>query len=90
MKYLFFWGLALNLADFVFMASDKRRARRGAWRVPEKWFFLLALLGGAPGAILGMWIFRHKTRHWYFRYGLPVILLLQIVAGTVLLLRTGG
>lgn len=88
--FLLLWCLALSLADFVLMAADKRRAKRGAWRVPEKWFFLLALAGGAPGAILGMWTFRHKTRHWYFRYGLPGILLLQLAAGAVLLLRTGG
>ena len=42
---------------------------------------LLALLGGSPGALLGMWTFRHKTRHWYFKFGLPAILLAQITLG---------
>ena len=74
-RYVILWCLALSLADFLLMGLDKRRARRGEWRVPEKWFFLLALLGGAPGAILGMYAFRHKTRHWYFKFGLPAILL---------------
>ena len=55
----------------------KRRARRGEWRVRERTFFLLALLGGALGGVAGMRVFRHKTRHWYFRYGLPTILALQ-------------
>lgn len=88
MKYLVFWCLALSLADFILMGVDKRRARRGVWRVPEKRFFVLAILGGAPGAVLGMWTFRHKTRHWYFRYGLPAILVLQ--AAAVWLIFRGG
>ena len=46
--------------------------------LPRFWGRLLALLGGTPGAILGMWTFRHKTRHWYFRWGLPVLLTLQL------------
>lgn len=67
----------VNLVEFVLMGWDKRRARRGEWRVRERTFFLLALLGGALGGIVGMQVFRHKTKHWYFRYGLPAILILQ-------------
>ena len=74
MKWALLWVLALSLADFALMGVDKRRAKRGAWRVKERTFFLLALLGGSPGALLGMWTFRHKTRHWYFKFGLPAIL----------------
>ena len=81
MKWALLWVLALSLADFVLMGVDKRRAKRGAWRVKERTFFLLALLGGSPGALLGMWAFRHKTRHWYFKFGLPAILLAQIALG---------
>lgn len=88
MKYVLLWCLTLSLADFALMGADKRRAKRSAWRVPEKWFFVLAILGGAPGAILGMWTFRHKTRHWYFKYGLPGILILQAGAAW-LILRAG-
>ena len=69
---------AINLAAFLTFGADKRRARRNAWRVPEQTLFLLAVLGGSLGAILGMRAFRHKTRHWYFRYGLPAILLAQL------------
>ena len=69
---------AINLAAFLTFGADKRRAKRNAWRVPERTLFLLALLGGSLGAILGMRAFRHKTRHWYFRYGLPAILLAQL------------
>ena len=81
MKWALLWVLALSLADFALMGVDKRRAKRGAWRVKERTFFLLALLGGSPGALLGMWTFRHKTRHWYFKFGLPAILLTQIALG---------
>ena len=57
---------------------DKSAARRGKRRVPERRFFLLAAFGGGCGLWLGMRLFRHKTRHWYFRWGLPAILLLQL------------
>lgn len=78
------WVVALSVLDFALMGNDKRRARAHRWRVPEKWFFILAMLGGSPGAILGMWVFRHKTRHWYFKYGLPLILFLQAAVGALI------
>lgn len=71
----------INLAAFFLMASDKRRARKGLWRIPEKTLFLSAVLGGSAGALLGMYIFHHKTRHWYFVIGMPLILILQAAAG---------
>ncbi len=74
------WLAAVNLAAFAAMGLDKRRARNGAWRVRERTLFLLALAGGSVGAIAGMWLFRHKTRHWYFVLGLPAILALQLAA----------
>ena len=67
--------LSVNLAAFFAFGEDKRRAKRREWRVPEKTLFLLALAGGSVGAVCGMCAFRHKTRHWYFRYGLPLLLL---------------
>ena len=72
------WLLLANLLAFALMGFDKGRARRGGRRVAELTFFSLALLGGSLGAILGMYAFRHKTRHWYFRYGLPAILAAQL------------
>ena len=81
MKWLLIWVLALSMLDFVLMGVDKRKAKKHRWRVPEKTFFLIALAGGSPGAILGMYAFRHKTRHWYFKWGLPAILIAQLTLG---------
>lgn len=71
--------LTVNLAGFCLMGIDKRKAKRGAWRIPEKTLFLPAVLGGAVGCILGMRTFRHKTKHWYFKFGMPAILVVQIL-----------
>ncbi len=60
------------------MGIDKRRARRNAFRVPEATLFAIAIVGGSIGSILGMYIFKHKTKHWYFKFGMPIILVLQI------------
>lgn len=81
------WLIAINLVTFAVYGIDKRRARRGAWRVPEKTLFLLPLLGGSIGALLGMRVFRHKTKHWYFVWGVPAILLAQIAVAAWLLYR---
>ena len=81
------WLIAINLVTFAVYGIDTRRARRGAWRVPEKTLFLLPLLGGSIGALLGMRVFRHKTKHWYFVWGVPAILLTQIALAAWLLYR---
>ena len=60
------------------MGIDKRKAIRHAFRIPEATLFSVALVGGSIGSILGMLVFRHKTKHWYFKFGMPIILLLQI------------
>lgn len=79
MKFpLAYWCLGLSALDLFLMGWDKRQAKRGGPRVPEKQFFLVAALGGTAGAILGMYAFRHKTRHWYFKWGLPAIALVQL------------
>ena len=81
LKWLALWVLFWSILDYVLMGIDKWKARRERWRVPEKTFFLVALLGGSLGAILGMYAFHHKTRHWYFKWGLPAILVAQIALG---------
>lgn len=75
---LLVWLAVINLLTFIVYGADKRRARKGKWRVPEKTLFLLPLLGGSVGALLGMRVFHHKTKHWYFVWGIPAILLAQI------------
>ncbi len=72
------WLVVINAATFAVYGADKRRARRGTWRISEKTLFLLPLLGGSLGALLGMRVFRHKTKHWYFVWGIPAILLAQM------------
>lgn len=81
MNVLYLYLMVLNLLSFFLMAEDKRRARRHLWRIPERTLFAAALLGGSAGAILGMYLFHHKTRHWYFVVGMPLILLAQLAAG---------
>ena len=77
-NYIILYIILINLIAFALMGIDKRRAVRHAWRIPEKTLFLSALLGGSLGALLGMHTFHHKTRHWYFSYGIPAILILQL------------
>ena len=69
---------ALNLFSFFLMGWDKRCAKKGAWRVSEKSLFLAAACFGALGGVLGMRVFRHKTKHWYFRIFFPALLVVQI------------
>lgn len=71
--------LVVNIAAFAVYGWDKMCAKRGMWRVPEKVLLLLAFLGGSVGAMVGMAIFRHKTLHLKFRYGVPLILILQLI-----------
>lgn len=69
--------LIMNIVGFAIMGIDKSRAKRGAWRIPEKTLFLIAILGGSIGSILGMKQFRHKTKHRTFTIGMPAILIVQ-------------
>lgn len=78
MKYVLLYLCLINLAGFLSMGIDKQKAKHHQWRIPEKTLFFIALLGGSAGSIFGMNLFRHKTKHWYFKYGMPMILLCQI------------
>ena len=71
--------LIINVITFFIMWFDKHEAKIGDWRVPERTLFLLVLLGGGIGGIAGMYVFRHKTRKWYFKIGFPAILIIQII-----------
>ena len=69
----------VNLAAFALYGIDKRRAKRGKWRVPEATLLLIAVIGGSVGALAGMYLFRHKTRKPKFSVGVPVILGMQVL-----------
>lgn len=86
MKVLFMYLIIINLLSLFLMAEDKRRALRHLWRIPERTLFAAALVGGSAGALLGMYLFHHKTRHWYFVIGMPLILAAQLAAGWWLLI----
>ena len=79
--------ITINLIAFFLMGLDKWKARKRAWRIPEVTLFLFAIFGGSIGSILGMFLFHHKTRHWYFRYGFPLLAALD--AALLLWLRLG-
>ncbi len=78
MRYLWIYLIAVNVLLFLVMGADKLRSKRGAWRVRERTLFLLALLGGGAGGLLGMFLFRHKTRHSAFVWGFPLLTLLWV------------
>ena len=77
-QILLIYLLAINVVGFLLMGIDKLRAKKQVWRVPEKTLFLMAVIGGSIGTNLGMYVFRHKTKHWYFVIGMPLILIAQI------------
>ena len=76
-KILAAYLVIVNLLGFAVMGIDKKRAIRGAWRISEASLFLTALVGGSLGCTLGMHYFHHKTKHWYFQYGMPAIFLAE-------------
>ena len=75
--------VVMNIVAFALMGHDKKRARQGNWRVPEKTLFLVTACFGGLGGVLGMKVFRHKTQHWYFRVFFPVLLVVQSILLTV-------
>ena len=76
----------MNIIGFASMGIDKRKAHRGAYRIPEATLFAIAIMGGSLGSVIGMFLFRHKTKHWYFKFGMPIILLLHVVLAVFLVL----
>lgn len=85
MKYILVYLLLVNAAAILLMLADKQKARKNRWRIPESTLILTAALGGSIGALVGMYCFRHKTKHLKFTLGIPVILLLQLLLGGFLL-----
>ncbi len=79
LKIILLYLIVINVVGLFLMGMDKRRAKRDQWRVPEKRFFLIALIGGSLGCWLGMQCFHHKTMHKSFTIGMPIILIIQIL-----------
>jgi uncharacterized membrane protein YsdA (DUF1294 family) len=78
MIYIIVYVLFVNLVALITMYNDKQKAKRNEWRVPEKTLWILSFIGGAIGIFLGMKVFRHKTKHASFRFGVPIIILAQL------------
>ena len=81
--------IIINIVGFSLMGIDKKKAKSHAWRIPEATLFIVAAIGGSIGSILGMQVFRHKTQHWYFVWGMPAILVLQIALVVFLMVYPG-
>ena len=77
MKLFVIYLAVMNVIGVAVMWSDKKRARLHRWRIPEKVLFGVSLLVGSAGTWAGMYLFRHKTKHWYFVTGMPLILVCQ-------------
>ena len=84
-KILIIYFVTINLATFLVYGVDKWKAKRSKWRITEAALLLLAVLGGSIGALLGMKVWRHKTMHKKFKYGIPLIIIVQVVV--VLLIK---
>lgn len=76
---LLFYVILLNLLGFIAMFLDKQKARKRAFRIPESTLFMIAFIGGSLGVLIGMHLFHHKTRHRVFTFGIPAILIIQLL-----------
>lgn len=85
-KMILLYLLIVNAIAFLLMLVDKQKAKRKLWRIPESTLFLSAAIGGSIGSLIGMYTFRHKTKHLKFTLGIPAILIAQIAAVFLLLL----
>lgn len=78
-RNIIIYFVVINIIGFLIMYIDKQKAKRGAWRIPEKTIFIITALGGGIGTIAGMYAFRHKTQKLQFVVGLPFITILEII-----------
>ena len=86
-KNIIIYLLIINLLSFLSKAIDKWKAKRGAWRIPEQTLISLVLLGGGIGGIIGMYLFKHKTKKPRFYIGFPVILILEIIISIYIMVK---
>jgi len=87
-KNIIIYFIVINLIGLIYMFLDKKKAQKGKWRIPENTLFLIALLGGSVGTLVGMYKFRHKTKKIKFIIGFPTIFILQLIL-LIYLLVTG-
>ena len=78
-RNIIIYFVIINIKGFLIMFIDKQKAKKGAWRIPEKTLFIITALGGGIGTIAGMYTFRHKTQKLQFIVGLPLITILEII-----------
>ena len=90
LRILFYYVLVMNIAGLAVMGVDKRKAKRKAWRIPESTLFLVSFLGGSIGTWAGMYLFRHKTKHWGFMIGMPAIFMFHVVIAVYAFYRWFG
>ena len=76
---LLYYLIVINIVTFLVYGIDKWKAKQGSWRISEATLLILTVIGGSIGALLGMKVWRHKTMHKKFKYGLPLILIIQII-----------
>ena len=76
--YILYYLIAINVITFLTYGIDKLKAKKGKWRIPESTLLLLAIIGGSIGAWLGIKVWHHKTLHKKFKYGIPLIVIVQI------------
>lgn len=74
---LVLWFIIINVVAFIMMGMDKSKSRKGVWRIPERTLFNVAFIGGSVGILGGMHVFRHKTKHAKFKWGIPLIIVIQ-------------
>ena len=79
MELLLYYFVCVNVLTFFVYGIDKWQARQGKWRISEATLLLFAVIGGSIGAWLGMRVWRHKTMHKKFKYGIPAILMIHIL-----------
>ena len=87
MKYFLIYLAVINLIGYAIMGIDKRKSKRQSYRISEKTLFIVAFLGGSIGVKMGMELFRHKTHHKKFVYGIPAIIVLQLAVGIYIIYR---
>lgn len=88
--FFILYVFTMNILGVLLMGTDKIRSLEKRFRIPERTLFLVSLSGGSLGTLLGMWVFHHKTRHWYFRLFMPLIFLLHaalIILGILKLMK---